>query len=470
VVAQSISTLFDQHASMVLGLCRLLLRDHHEAEDAAQQTFVSAYRSMLRGSDPRDPAPWLAAIARNECRARIRKRMRAPIAIDGEIEAQLADPEDLVEVADRRAELAEITTAMADLPTRQREAVALRDFLGLSYEEVASTLSVSVPVVESLLFRARRRLRDTVRTVPRYAAGAAVVPLALRGSVAREIPDFDSMRLGAGLVAGAAAAMGVGIAKLISIPFAGKAVTAAAVATASTVVGPLFTGPPPPSDPGVAAPAIAEVSGGPVAPDAPEPSAPTTAHVAEAPVAAEPPPPDASAPPANAVESQPEPSVEADDVGIDPDRMSAESATSDGSLDLPPVEPAEVAVPVDCQTAEDEAEEFEDALETNDAEVVGEPATVEEPCVEEPEASASEEPEPAAQPTESPAPVQGDEADQDDDAGDDDQEPADEPNGEEASADDGEVLDDSEDAGETSGDSEESNEAPLEHEAPLVAS
>ena len=131
MVGQSIATLFDQHASMVIGLCRLLLRDHHEAEDAAQQTFVSAYRSMLRGSEPRDPAPWLAAIARNECRARIRKRMRAPIAIDGEIEAQLADPEDLVEVADRRAELAEITVAMADLPTRQREAVALRDFLGL---------------------------------------------------------------------------------------------------------------------------------------------------------------------------------------------------------------------------------------------------------------------------------------------------------------------------------------------------
>ena len=38
---------------MVLGLCRLLLRDHHEAEDAAQQTFVSAYRSLLRGTEPR---------------------------------------------------------------------------------------------------------------------------------------------------------------------------------------------------------------------------------------------------------------------------------------------------------------------------------------------------------------------------------------------------------------------------------
>ena len=189
--ANRVAALFDKHASMVLGLCRILLRDHHEAEDAAQQVFVSAYRSLLRGVEPRDPGPWLAAIARNECRARIRKRIRTPLALDGELEEQLSDPSDLADLADRRVEFAAVTAAIAELPSRQREAVALRDFLGLSYEEVASTLSVSVPVVESLLFRARRRLRDTVRTAPRYAAGLVAVPLAFRAAVAREIPDFD---------------------------------------------------------------------------------------------------------------------------------------------------------------------------------------------------------------------------------------------------------------------------------------
>ena len=50
-VGARVSSLFDEHASMVFGLCRLLLRDHHEAEDASQQTFVSAYRALLRGTD-----------------------------------------------------------------------------------------------------------------------------------------------------------------------------------------------------------------------------------------------------------------------------------------------------------------------------------------------------------------------------------------------------------------------------------
>lgn len=239
--ANRVAALFDQHASMVLGLCRILLRDHHEAEDAAQQTFVSAYRSLLRGVEPRDPGPWLAAIARNECRARIRKRIRTPVALDAELEEQLPDPSDLVELTDRRTEFAAVTAAIAELPSRQREAVALRDFLGLSYEEVATTLSVSVPVVESLLFRARRRLRDTVRTAPRYAAGLVAVPLAFRAAVARDIPDFDGGGGGIGLAGVTAAAAAGVVAKVVSLPFATKAVTAVTVVAAATV-GPQLGG------------------------------------------------------------------------------------------------------------------------------------------------------------------------------------------------------------------------------------
>ena len=350
---------------------------------------------------------------------------------------------------------------MADLPTRQREAVALRDFLGLSYEEVASTLSVSVPVVESLLFRARRRLRDTVRTVPRYAAGVAVVPLALRASVAREIPDFDSMRVGAGLVAGTAAAVAAGIAKLISIPFAGKAATAVAVATASTVVGPLFNGPAPPSDAGVAAPAIAEFSGGgPAEPEAAAPSEPAEAHAVAAPAVSEPPPAtEASAPPA-LTEPKAEATVEVVEE-VDSDRMSAESAAADGSLDLSPV------APVACAPAEAK-EEFEDALEANDAEVLGDAAAVGAPCAEETGASVAEEPapapvEPAAESTD---PAGTDEAGDDPGEG---EEPADEPEGDEGSAGGEEVDDGTGDAAEHGDDPEQVEEEPAEAEAEAEA-
>src|SRR5919108_4318630 len=75
-----VADLFDAHARMVLGICRALLRDPQDAEDAAQQAFLSAYRALLSGSRPADAAAWLAAIARNECRQRVSRRVATPAA------------------------------------------------------------------------------------------------------------------------------------------------------------------------------------------------------------------------------------------------------------------------------------------------------------------------------------------------------------------------------------------------------
>ena len=65
--------LYARHGRMVEGLCRGVLRHAAEAEDAAQQTFLSAHRALLGGAEPSEPAAWLATIARNECLARVRE-------------------------------------------------------------------------------------------------------------------------------------------------------------------------------------------------------------------------------------------------------------------------------------------------------------------------------------------------------------------------------------------------------------
>ena len=155
--------LFDRHRRMVDGLCRGLLRNRVDAEDAAQQAFLSAYRSLLGGSKPREPVAWLAAIARNECLARIRARMREPLAID--TLASTASPSDPVEEAIQGADLAALWRAVSELPQQQREALLLREFGGLSYEELAVALAVSGSAVESLLYRARTSLRGAFASV-----------------------------------------------------------------------------------------------------------------------------------------------------------------------------------------------------------------------------------------------------------------------------------------------------------------
>src|SRR5919204_549101 len=78
---------------------------------------------------PAVPGAWRAAIARNECGARIRGRMGPPLALVDESAAAAADVE---HVAGQRAEIEALCAALAELPQQQREALVLREFYGLS--------------------------------------------------------------------------------------------------------------------------------------------------------------------------------------------------------------------------------------------------------------------------------------------------------------------------------------------------
>ena len=198
--AAYVGELFAAHGRTVLGLCRLLLRDLVEAEDAAQQVFVSAQRAVLSGAVPREPAAWLVAIARNECRARIRGRMREPLELP-ELPADIPDP---LASAIHAADLDALWAALSELPRRQRKAFLLRELGGLSYGELGVALGVTRPAVESLLFRARQQLRNALGTV-----NAALVPVALRDQLLRFLPLGTPG--GGGSFAAKAAAVTVGV-------------------------------------------------------------------------------------------------------------------------------------------------------------------------------------------------------------------------------------------------------------------
>ena len=108
---------------MVYGVCRLILRDPIDAEDAAQQTFLSAYRGLLAGQEPRDPSAWLGTIARNECRSRLRARQTEPLApgdraVSGDETAARGRPPRRGRGALRGARRASAAAARRDPPAR----------------------------------------------------------------------------------------------------------------------------------------------------------------------------------------------------------------------------------------------------------------------------------------------------------------------------------------------------------------
>lgn len=143
-----IEQLYREHRAGLVRLVERELHDHADAEDVVQTAFLDAQRALERGTTPRHPRAWLAAIALNAGR---RLRRRRPNA---ELLEEYAVPEDTA--------VPEIRAALASLPREQRAAVVYRDVLGLSYDETAEQMGKSVNAVTMLLHRGRRRLRQTL--------------------------------------------------------------------------------------------------------------------------------------------------------------------------------------------------------------------------------------------------------------------------------------------------------------------
>jgi RNA polymerase sigma factor (sigma-70 family) len=151
---RTFESLYKQHAGDVYRYARALLPRQADAEDATQTTFMNAYRALERGERPRDPGPWLRAIALNVCREHHRRAGRRPAEVPLD-----EDPAELV-LDPPTPTIRDIVQGLSALPFNQRAAIVMREFEGRSVSEVGTALDLSPSAVEALLFRARRALRE----------------------------------------------------------------------------------------------------------------------------------------------------------------------------------------------------------------------------------------------------------------------------------------------------------------------
>ena len=159
------ATFLAHHQDLVYGIAWRMTGRSADAEDLAQDAFVSAYRALR--SYPADriralrPRAWMATIVANAGRNRIRRRRAPSVAIDDAVADTLVEPRPGPEALTQRREAARAWRARLDaLPPRYREAVALRHVEGLSYPEVAAALERPVGTVKSDVHRGVRLLRD----------------------------------------------------------------------------------------------------------------------------------------------------------------------------------------------------------------------------------------------------------------------------------------------------------------------
>lgn len=152
-----------RHHTRMRGVAQRILRDPHEAEDAAQEAWI---RAAARIGDCDEPGPWLAAVTRNEALRMLRRRGRRPLPVDGvpEHPDPLADLPAGAEAAEARRL---VRAAVADLPDPYREA-AMRELAGQRPAEMADALGIAAGAARVRLHRARRLVGERL-----LAAGIA---------------------------------------------------------------------------------------------------------------------------------------------------------------------------------------------------------------------------------------------------------------------------------------------------------
>jgi len=158
--------LVDRHGSRVFGLCLALLRHRQDAEDAAQDAFLKAFRAIHR-FDPRFPFPaWMLKIATNVCRDRMRRRRREPVPLEA---AGMAEPAAApAEEADPREAdrlLCLVGQAVEALEPDYRAVFHLYHREQRSYADIAVILDRPMGTVKTQLHRARRRVCSLVENL-----------------------------------------------------------------------------------------------------------------------------------------------------------------------------------------------------------------------------------------------------------------------------------------------------------------
>ncbi len=188
--------LYERHARGLLSFCVYMLGSRHDAEDAVQATFASAYRALRADGKPVALRPWLFTIARNDCLSIMRRR-RPTVELNGEL-ALRGDPGHELEV---REEVRHMLDSMRELPERQRAALVLAELHGLSQAEIAEVLGVEASQVKAYVYQARsnlistRRAREAnceeIREELATAKGAAL----LRGRLRRHVRSCADCRV-----------------------------------------------------------------------------------------------------------------------------------------------------------------------------------------------------------------------------------------------------------------------------------
>jgi RNA polymerase sigma-70 factor, ECF subfamily len=166
---QAFEELSGSYYTKVYNICYRMLNNPDDALEQAQETFIKAFRYIKDFKGNSSFSTWIYRIATNTCLDFIRKNNKnkntvsmeqatfEDITVKDRLVSSMPGPE---KIAETNAQKAAIKEALEKMNEKNRMIIVLRDFMGLSYEQISETLETPVGTVKSRISRARSELRE----------------------------------------------------------------------------------------------------------------------------------------------------------------------------------------------------------------------------------------------------------------------------------------------------------------------
>ncbi len=150
----------------VYSLCMRMIRNNEDAKDLSQEAFIKAYQNLDKYNPDYKFSTWIFRVASNLCIDYLRKNKTKTLPYDDKLTMShdMASAEDMYIHSDNKKQ---IEKAIKDLPEEYRVLILLYHKEGLSYEEMGEVLKLPMSKVKNRLYRARNRLKDSLKDIRR---------------------------------------------------------------------------------------------------------------------------------------------------------------------------------------------------------------------------------------------------------------------------------------------------------------
>ncbi len=159
------AALYNRYKRYIYGFCMKMVGDEDEVKDIVQEVFLKMYEHRWQLANPSRFRAWLFMIARNQCLTHYRDQKRTTPLDEKWVMPENLETESLSKEIERNEDVLIVRSFIDQLKPEYREVIVLREYQGLSYEEIADVIGTTIAAIKAKLFKARKELYTKMKPV-----------------------------------------------------------------------------------------------------------------------------------------------------------------------------------------------------------------------------------------------------------------------------------------------------------------